>query len=153
MTNANALAVVNQLLAHPSVKHVYHPSTETTDAYNDFKRARVGGCVAPMLSHDSTRPHSLRCRYGGLFSILFHNDECARVFYNNLETAKGPGFGSNFTLVCPYTMIAHFNELEWCRNYSVDPSLVRVWVGLESRSELTGIFSRALESVSQFPEE
>lgn len=78
---------------------------------------------------------------------MFHQDECARLFYNNLETAKGPGFGSNFTLVCPYTMIAHFNELEWCRNYSVDPSLVRVWTGLESRSELTGVFGRALESV------
>jgi hypothetical protein len=50
--------------------------------YNEFKRARVGG-------------------YGGLFSVLFHQDACARVFYDNLETAKGPGFGSNFTLVCP----------------------------------------------------
>eukprot|EP00037_Helgoeca_nana_P015492 m.144598 g.144598 ORF g.144598 m.144598 type:complete len:1025 (+) comp23042_c0_seq1:94-3168(+) len=128
VSNANAMSVVQQLLAHPAVKHVYHPSTETTDLYNEFKRARVGG-------------------YGGLFSVLFHQDECARLFYNNLETAKGPGFGSNFTLVCPYTMIAHFNELEWCRNYSVDPSLVRVWTGLESRSELTGVFGRALESV------
>eukprot|EP00038_Savillea_parva_P014266 m.10468 g.10468 ORF g.10468 m.10468 type:complete len:1026 (+) comp2750_c0_seq2:148-3225(+) len=129
VSNANAMAIVSQLMAHPAVKHVYHPSTETTDLYNEFKKPRVGG-------------------YGALFSVLFHQDECARVFYNNLETAKGPGFGSNFTLVCPYTMIAHFNELDWCRNYSVDPSLVRVWTGLESRNELKSIFGRALDSVA-----
>mmetsp|Transcript_28928 Transcript_28928/g.86837 ORF Transcript_28928/g.86837 Transcript_28928/m.86837 type:complete len:1028 (+) Transcript_28928:58-3141(+) len=128
MSNANAMSVVQQLMDHPTVKHVYHPSTETTELYNEFKRPRVGG-------------------YGALFSVLFHKDEYARVFYNSLSCAKGPGFGSNFTLVCPYTMIAHFNELEWCRNYSVDPSLVRVWTGLEPRRELTALFGAALDTV------
>jgi hypothetical protein len=47
VSNANAMSVVQQLLAHPAVKHVYHPSTETTDLYNEFKRARVGGYRDP----------------------------------------------------------------------------------------------------------
>ena len=44
--------------------------------------------------------------YGSLFSILLKDTSNARVFYDRLDTAKGPGFGSNFSLVCPYTMIA-----------------------------------------------
>jgi cystathionine gamma-synthase len=48
-------------------------------------------------------------------------------------------------------MIAHFNELEWCKNYSVDPSLVRVWTGLEDRAVLAEIFGRALDSVADCP--
>jgi cystathionine beta-lyase/cystathionine gamma-synthase len=31
VSNTNALALVDQLMAHPAVKHVYHPSTETKD--------------------------------------------------------------------------------------------------------------------------
>ncbi len=29
------------------------------------------------------------------------------------QVAKGPGFGTNFTLACPYTLLAHYTELEW----------------------------------------
>jgi cystathionine gamma-synthase len=70
-----------------------------------------------------------------------------REFYNRLDTAKGPGFGSNFTLCCPYTMIAHYNELEWCQKYGVDRSLVRVWIGLEEEEELLRKFEFALEGM------
>lgn len=31
----------------------------------------------------------------------------------DLQVAKGPGFGTNFTLACPYTLLAHYTELEW----------------------------------------
>ena len=68
----------------------------------------------------------------------------ARHFYDALDVAKGPGFGTNFTLSCPYTVIAHYNELDWAAGYGVDESLVRVWVGQEEEKALISVFGRAL---------
>eukprot|EP00039_Didymoeca_costata_P013337 m.201486 g.201486 ORF g.201486 m.201486 type:complete len:1006 (+) comp15744_c0_seq10:222-3239(+) len=125
VANKNAQAVVDFLLEDPRVKHVYHPSVESKELYEEWMREGGG--------------------YGALFSVLLHSDEAAREFYDRLDVAKGPGFGCNFTLSCPYTMIAHFNELEWCKTYGVDPSLVRVWVGLEDSTKLLDSFHNALE--------
>ena len=36
----------------------------------------------------------------------------ANKFYNNIKYAKGPSLGTNFTLMCPFVMLAHFNELD-----------------------------------------
>ena len=41
---------------------------------------------------------------------------------------KGPGFGTDFTLACPYTLLAHYYERDWAEEYGVAPELVRVWV-------------------------
>ena len=113
-SNENADSLVNLLQSRSDVvKRVYHPSTEATELYDEYRNEGGG--------------------YGALLSIQFCNDMQARRFYDSLDAAKGPGFGSNFTLVCPYTMIAHFNELDWCRSFGIDPNLVRVWVGLEER--------------------
>jgi cystathionine gamma-synthase len=64
---------------------------------------------------------------------------------------QGPGFGTNFTLACPYTMIAHFGELEWAAHYGVDPSLVRVWIGQEETEELMQVFRNAMQAVEDLP--
>ena len=85
--------------------------------------------------------------YGSLFSLVLKEKANAQVFYDRLNVAKGPGFGTNFTMVCPYTMIAHFNELEWCQQYGVDPSLIRVWVGLEEPDALKLTFEEALDGL------
>ena len=69
------------------------------------------------------------------------------MLYDRLDVAKGPGFGSNFSLVCPYTMIAHFNELQWCEKFGVDKSLVRAWIGLEDAAHLVATFEEALEGL------
>ena len=125
-SNENADSLVNLLQSRSDVvKRVYHPSTEATELYDEYRNEGGG--------------------YGALLSIQFCNDMQARRFYDSLDAAKGPGFGSNFTLVCPYTMIAHFNELDWCRSFGIDPNLVRVWVGLEERDELLSVFRAALD--------
>eukprot|EP00939_MAST-03C_sp_MAST-3C-sp1_P002424 g2424.t1 len=133
-SNANAVALVRLLEAHPTVERVYHPLVETKDLYDEWRR-------------DGGDPGS-EIGYGALLSVTFKDESNARVFYDRLNAAKGPGFGSNFTLACPYTMIAHFNELDWCRTYGIDPSLIRVWVGLEDRRALLGAFTDALGSLS-----
>jgi cystathionine beta-lyase/cystathionine gamma-synthase len=36
---------------------------------------------------------------------------------------------------------------EWCNQFGVDSSLVRVWAGLEDREELKGTFMKALDGL------
>lgn len=76
------------------VKQVFYPKYVQSKVFYDACRSPNGG-------------------YGGLVSITFHSLDDAIVFYDSLGTAKGPSLGTNFSLSCPYTLIAHYNELEW----------------------------------------
>jgi len=68
---------------------------------------------------------------------------CEKAFYNHLQLSKGPSLGTNFTLACPYTMLAHYHELEFARAYGVSPGLIRVAVGLEDVEAIKGTFERS----------
>ncbi|MDG2125621.1 MAG: PLP-dependent transferase, partial [Verrucomicrobiales bacterium] len=59
---------------------------------------------------------------------------------------KGPSFGTYFTLACPYTLLAHFHELDWAAGCGVDRNLIRIGVGAEDCDDLVGRFVSALES-------
>lgn len=67
--------------------------------------------------------------------------------FDKLETAKGPSLGTNFTLCSPYTLLAHYGELEWAASFGVESDLVRISVGLEETEELVRIFERGLAEV------
>ena len=84
--------------------------------------------------------------FGGLFSLTFASQGAAEAFYDALACAKGPSLGTNFTLACPYTILAHYTELDWVEQYGVPRSLVRVSVGLEDTSWLHGVFADALKA-------
>jgi len=60
-----------------------------------------------------------------------------------------PSLGTNFTLACPYTILAHYTEMDWTSQFGVEPDLVRVSVGLEEPSQLHRIFKNALEAASR----
>lgn len=81
-------------------------------------------------------------------SVVFHHKEDAVTFYDNMEGAKGPSLGTNFTLTSPYVVLAHMKELEWASNLGVDPYLVRVSVGMEDTDRLLEIFRKALSSAA-----
>ncbi|KAL3942339.1 MAG: hypothetical protein SGARI_000298 [Bacillariaceae sp.] len=89
--------------------------------------------------------------YGGLMSIHLHPHVCQRTFYDTLDVAKGPSLGTNFTLVCPYTLLAHYHELDFAMSYNVPPSLIRIAVGLEDFDELKEKFSYALDQSRLHP--
>jgi cystathionine gamma-synthase len=84
--------------------------------------------------------------FGGLFSLSFASQSAAEVFYDALSCAKGPSLGTNFTLACPYTILAHYGELDWAARYGVPSSLVRVSIGLEDPSWLQTVFENALRA-------
>ncbi|KAI9651726.1 MAG: hypothetical protein M1831_000509 [Alyxoria varia] len=106
-----------------------------------------GGTEPP---HSPT-PHT-HGGYTPLLSLTFHNPTHAPIFYDNLPSHiihKGPSLGTNFTLVSPFVLLAHYNEMEWARGFGVEGELVRVSVGLEDEGVLMGAFEGALAAVGR----
>ncbi|KAL8837368.1 MAG: hypothetical protein Q9170_002539 [Blastenia crenularia] len=117
-----------------TVKHIYYPMFGLTKHIYDQYRKPTG-------------------RYGGLLSVTFGTGEEAVVFYNALETAKGPSLGTNFTL-----RLVQTTWLENCQadeeqlsaaQYGVEPDLVRMSVGLEDTAVLCSAIEQALAAVAK----
>jgi len=125
--NCNAEAIASRLQSCPFVKKVYYPKCSPTRPNYDACRTANGG-------------------YGGLLSVTFQHYEQAIVFFDTLECQKGPSLGTNFTLACPFTILAHYTELDWTAKWGVEPDLVRLSVGLEDPEDLTARFDRALKA-------
>lgn len=128
--NVNAEAIADTLRSCPKVKQVNYPKYSPTKDNYDACRLPDGG-------------------YGGLLSATFHSVEDAAIFYDNLNTCKGPSLGTNFTLSSPFVLLAHYGELEWAEQYGCEASLVRFSVGLEDTAELVRIFSGALDAIPE----
>ncbi|KAI0041619.1 PLP-dependent transferase [Auriscalpium vulgare] len=91
--------------------------------------------------------------FGGLFSATFKTLVAAQAFFDTLRAYKGPSLGTNFTLACPYTILAHYTELEWAAAWGVSRTLVRVSVGLEPADTLLAAFADALRAADAAPTE
>ena len=127
--NRSASLIATKLRTHPKVLNVFYPEGSASQRYYDqHKRAEQG--------------------YGFLLSIKFVSPSSAIAFYDSLAVAKGPSLGTNFTLSCAYTLLAHAKELEWAAEYGVTEHLVRISVGIEKTSELIAIVDRALTVVA-----
>jgi cystathionine gamma-synthase len=123
--NANAEALCEYLRTHPAVDEVYFPKWVTRENYDAMRREDGG--------------------YGALFSLLLKAPEVnAPRFFDALRVAKGPSLGTEFTIACPYTLLAHYTELEWAEECGVSRWLVRVSVGLEDAEDLIERFRIAL---------
>jgi cystathionine gamma-synthase len=123
--NVTASALVDHLSAHPGVAEVFYPSLETPEAYAQVQREGAG--------------------FGALFSIVLKEPEnTSAKFFDALRVTKGPSLGTNYTLACPYTLLAHYPELDWAEGCGVSRWLVRVSVGLEDLDELISRFDVAL---------
>ncbi len=124
--NATAEALCERLAEHPAVARVYYPKFEHREHY--ARSMRPGG------------------GYGGLFSLLLKDaPKHAVAFYDRLRVCKGPSLGNNFTMACPYTLLAHYGELDWAESLGVSRWLVRVSVGLEDQEDLWERFHEALQ--------
>ncbi len=127
--NANAEALCEYLRAHPGVAEVNYPKWRTRECYDAVRRPDGG--------------------YGPLFSLVLRDPERnSAAFYDALRVAKGPSLGTNYTLACPYTLLAHYHELDWAENCGVSRWLIRVSCGLEPIEDLIGRFGAALDAAS-----
>ena len=127
--NRNAEALTAFLAAHPAVAQVWYPPS--TAAFG--RMARPGG------------------GRGCLFSFLLRDEAAAAACYDHLALSKGPSLGTNFSLCCPYTLLAHYQELDWAASCGVPRHLLRVSTGLEPAETLIGRFRRALEAAAPRP--
>jgi len=85
---------------------------------------------------------------GCLLSLLLCPHMNTKAFYDALAVNKGPSLGTNFTLVCPYTLLAHYTELDWAADFGVSAHLIRVSVGAEPIETLLALFEAALEKAA-----
>ena len=65
------------------------------------------------------------------------------MFHDSLEVNKGPSLGTDFSLLCPYTLLAHYYELPWAAQFGVSDRLLRLSVGLEDIGTLIQRFEAA----------
>lgn len=122
--NANGLALASWLADHPAVAQVWHPSLTNTEQYEAVMR-KGGG-------------------YGGLLSFVLKSERKTPRVYDALRLSKGPSFGTVFTLVSPYTQLAHYHELEWAEGCGVSANLLRVSCGMEPIEVIQAAFEAAL---------
>ena len=125
--NRHAQALAKKLSSHPAVARVYYP--DQCPNFRSLMRPGAGhGC---LLS----------------FELKGGSDQ-ARAVYDGLSVCKGPSLGTPFSLVCPYVLLAHYDELAWAQACGVPSHLLRVSVGLEQPEELWQRFERALSPSS-----
>jgi len=86
--------------------------------------------------------------YGGIISIVLPTEAEAIKFFDNLQVNKGPSLGTNYTLACPYTLLAHYHEREFAEKSGVPFHLIRVSIGLEDIESLKATFASALDPSS-----
>jgi cystathionine gamma-synthase len=122
--NGNAAAMASFLRDHPAVERVYYPTIGGSSAYDRVRRPGGG--------------------YGMVLSFTLHEKNATPGVFDRLRVCKGPSLGTNFTLACPYTLLAHYNELDWAESCGVSRHLVRVSVGLENPDDLQRRFHEAL---------
>ncbi len=130
--NANARALVDWLRKQPAVSRILYPGDENEKQAAFWQRIqRRGGGQS------------------GLFSLVLKGgEEAAAAFYNALGVNKGPSLGTDFTLACPYVLLAHYQELDWVeREHNIPRHLIRVSVGRENIDDLIARFAEALSAI------
>lgn len=123
--NSNGLLIAERLRAHPAVEKVWYPKWEFSKAYEAVRRPGGG--------------------YGALVTFLPRNAEnTSPGIYDRMRICKGPSLGTVFSLACPFTLLAHYTELEWAESCGVSRYLIRLSVGLEDPGELWSRIDQAL---------
>ena len=136
VTCENAVRLVSFLREQPGVAAVYYPDDQNP----------VGDPNHASRYDAFSRPGGGR---GPLFSLLLEQPaETTATFYDALAVDKGPNLGTNYTLACPFTILAHYHELDWAESCGVSRYLIRVSTGLEPYEQLQSAFAAALDPVS-----
>lgn len=122
--NRSGEQIAEALAAHPKVARVWYPKFTDRERYDEIRRDGGG--------------------YGGLISFVLKNDSRSPRVYDALRWCKGPSLGTRFSLACPYTLLAHYLELDWARECGVPTNLLRLSVGVEEADVLWDALENAL---------
>jgi cystathionine beta-lyase/cystathionine gamma-synthase len=126
--NANAAAVASFLAAHPGASRVFYNGNPDHRSYAIARRILRGpGSVISFVLSRDTR-------------------EGLRAFYDSPLSgiSKAPSLGSDVTLLCPYTLLTHFDDTdEELAAIGLPRFLLRIAVGCE------GTIAPVLDSLGQ----
>jgi cystathionine gamma-synthase len=122
--NQSGEALAEFLQAHPAVAQVWYPKFCGRDNYESLARPGAG--------------------YGGLISFALKDPKAAPRVFDALRWSKGPSLGTEFSLACAYTLLAHYQELEWVESCGVPRNLIRLSVGMEDLGVLRESLAEAL---------
>lgn len=123
--NQSGLLIAERLREHRAIERVWYPKWEFAQAYETVRRPDGG--------------------WGALITFLPKNaEQNSPLIYDRLPCCKGPSLGTVFTMACPFTLLAHYTELDWAESCGVSRYLIRISVGLEEPEELWRRLDRAL---------
>lgn len=119
--NATAALVASFLEEHPQVRRVYWAySRATRSRYEAICRWPIG-------------PGSV---------ITFEVDGPMEAFYDGCPLVKGPSFGTEFSILCPYIYLAHYDLVvssegrQALAEAGLKPELLRLSVGMEPPEQI-----------------
>ncbi|MBT65270.1 MAG: hypothetical protein CML13_18900 [Puniceicoccaceae bacterium] len=127
--DANARQLADYLQAHRAVAKVHYAGHSERFA-EVSQRKGAGGALITIEVHGAIEP-----------------------VYDALELMKGPSFGTEYTLVCPFMYLAHYDLVttdegrSFLRSIGIDPDLLRISVGAEPIEAIIQVFERALACV------
>lgn len=143
--NASAQFIAENLRNSSLIENVYYPAFDenTMDTYVRYQ--------SPLRATTQA--------FGPLMSIYLKEssdgqdsdgmNSNAQLFYDAVNIAKGPSLGTNFTLSCPYTLLAHYTELDFAERCGVDRKLIRISIGLEHQNDIWRMITNALDACSE----
>lgn len=127
LAGRNTSHLIPFLQSHPGIARIFSADPEKSPAYQK------------LIRHNSHPP--------GLLSLLIDPSwGNPATFYNALKISKGPSLGTDWSLACPYTLLAHYDELDWVESCGVSRQLIRLSVGLENSDDLKERLDQALHA-------
>ncbi|HVO39717.1 MAG TPA: PLP-dependent transferase [Spirochaetia bacterium] len=114
--NANGAAVAGFLAGHPAVRRLYFNGHPSHRCYRTARRILRGSSSVIGMT------------------LMRDNEQGLRAFYDSPMPGitKAPSLGSDVTLMCPYVMLAHYNDSEEVlESFGASRWLVRLSVGSE----------------------
>jgi len=116
-----------------------------------FKKAsfidEIFYCLNPKYASNYQKLMIDENSYTGIVSVTFKKD--FKEVYDKLNFAKGPSLGTEFTLLMPYTYLAHYDLImskdgnEFLEKIGLPINLLRISVGCEDINDIIKEFDRA----------
>ncbi len=128
--NANAAQVTAYLEKHPMVRKVFHPHTGQSSEHFS-KIARSEGSLGGIITFELEKPLA--------------------QFYDLSTVVKGPSFGTQFTMMCPFMYLAHYDLASneegraYLKGLGIDPELIRLSVGAEPFADIRAALAVGLD--------
>lgn len=114
--NGNAAKATQYLEMHAAVRRIFHPHTGASSSH--FSRiARSKASLGSIITLELDKPLA--------------------DFYDQSTVVKGPSFGTQFTMMCPFMFLAHYDLVSteegrtYLRSLDIEPDLIRLSIGAE----------------------